>query len=324
MTVLMKEALKPNLLQTLEGQGSFVHAGPFANIAHGNSSVIADLIAERYADYVVTESGFGSDMGMEKFCDIKCRVSGMVPDVVVLVATVRALKSHGGGPAVVPGKSLPAEYRAENLELLKAGLSNLRAHIGIVRRFGLPAVVAINAFPTDTQAEWDLIRNEAIAAGAADAAVTKHWSDGGDGAVDLARAVEKAANAPKAASGFQFLYPLELPLAEKIETVAREVYGADGVDFADGVRKELGSLEDQGFGKLPVCMAKTQYSLSHDPKLKGAPKGWNLPVREVRLAAGAGFIYPLCGDVTTMPGLPSRPAFMDIDVDDQGNVRGLF
>jgi formyltetrahydrofolate synthetase len=225
---------------------------------------------------------------------------------------------------VVPGKSLPAEYRAENLELLKAGLSNLRAHIGIVRRFGLPAVVAINAFPTDTQAEWDMIRNEAIAAGAADAAVTKHWADGGDGAVDLARAVEKAANAPKTANGFQFLYPLELPLAEKIETVAREVYGADGVDFADGVLKELGRLEDQGFGELPVCMAKTQYSLSHDPKLKGAPKGWNLPVREVRLAAGAGFIYPLCGDITTMPGLPSHPAFMDIDVDDQGNVRGLF
>jgi formyltetrahydrofolate synthetase len=263
-------------------------------------------------------------MGMEKFFDIKCRVSGLRPDVVVLVATVRALKAHGGGPAVVPGKPLPAEYGTENLELLRAGLSNLRAHIGIIRRFGLPAVVAVNAFPTDTQAEWDLVREEALKAGAADAAVSRHWAEGGTGAADLARAVEKAAGSAGSAGGFQFLYPLEAPLGEKIETIAREVYGAEGVDFGEGVRESLGRLEDQGFGKLPVCMAKTQYSLSHDPRLKGAPRGWRLPVREVRLAAGAGFIYPLCGDISTMPGLPSRPAFMDIDVDDEGNVQGLF
>jgi formyltetrahydrofolate synthetase len=285
-------------------------------------------LAVRFADYVVTESGFGSDMGMEKFFDIKCRVSGLIPDTVVLVATVRALKSHGGGPAVVPGKPLPSEYGAENLELLRAGLSNLRAHIGIIRRFGLPAVVAINAFPTDTQAEWDLIREEAIKAGAADAAVSRHWAEGGAGAADLARAVEQAVDGKpagdRAGGGFRFLYPLEASLTEKIETIASEVYGADGVEYGEGVRESLGCLEDQGFGKLPVCMAKTQYSLSHDPRLKGAPKGWRLPVREVRLAAGAGFICPLCGDIATMPGLPSRPAFMDIDIDAEGNVTGLF
>ncbi|GHV90668.1 formate--tetrahydrofolate ligase [Spirochaetia bacterium] len=321
MTVLLKDAINPNLLQTLEGQAAFVHTGPFANIAHGNSSVVSDLLATRYSDYVVTESGFGSDMGMEKFFDIKCRVSGLKPDAVVLVATVRALKSHGGGPAVTPGKPLAAAYKEENLEFLKAGLSNLKAHINIVRHFGIPAVVAINAFPTDTEAEWELIRKEAIAAGAADAAVTKHWALGGEGAQDLARAVEKAAALPKE---FRYLYPLEAPLTEKIETIAREVYGADGVDYEEGVKDKLAKLEDQGFGKLPLCMAKTQYSLSHDPKLKGAPRGWRLPIREVRLAAGAGFVYPLCGAITTMPGLPSRPAFMDVDIDDEGNIRGLF
>jgi formyltetrahydrofolate synthetase len=321
MTALLKDALKPNLLQTLEGQGAFVHTGPFANIAHGNSSVMADLIALRYADYVVTESGFGSDMGMEKFFDIKCRASALVPDVVVLVVTVRALKVHGGGPALTPGKPLPACYREENLDLLRKGLENLRAHLGIIRRFGIPAVAAINAFPTDTPAEWDLIRAEALKAGASAAAVTRHWALGGEGAADLARAVEEAAARP---GRFEYLYPEERGLAEKIETIAREVYGADGVDFADGVQEELEKLEHAGFGKLPVCVAKTQYSLSHNPALKGAPRGWRLPVREVRLAAGAGFVYPICGDITTMPGLPSRPAFMDIDVDDEGNLRGLF
>ncbi|MDR3191432.1 MAG: formate--tetrahydrofolate ligase, partial [Treponema sp.] len=305
MTVLLRDAIKPNLLQTLEGQGAFVHAGPFANIAHGNSSIVADLIAGRYADYVVTESGFGSDMGLEKFFNIKCRASGLIPDAVVLVATVRALKSHGGGPAVSPGKPLPRVYREENLEILKAGLSNLRAHIGIARRFGVPVVVGINAFPTDTEAEWDLIRRESLAAGAVDAAVTRHWALGGEGAMDLAGAVEMAAHQPK---NFRSLYREDETLTGKIETIARDIYGAEGVDYAEGVREQLEALEDQGYGNLPLCMAKTQYSLSHDPRLKGAPKGWRLPVREVRLAAGAGFIYPLCGDITTMPGLPSRPA----------------
>jgi formyltetrahydrofolate synthetase len=321
MTVLLKDALKPNLLQTLEAQGALVHTGPFANIAHGNSSIIADLIAAQYAGYLVTESGFGSDMGMEKFFNIKCRASGLVPDAVVLVATVRALKSHGGGPAVVPGKPLPPAYREENPELLKAGLANLRAHIGIVRRFGVPAVVAINAFPTDTPAEWDIVRQEALTAGAAEAAVTRHWELGGQGALELAQAVERAAALP---SRFRLLYPNEAPLAEKIETIAREIYGAAGVDYAEGVREHLGTLEDQGYGALPLCMAKTQYSLSHDPRLKGAPRNWRLPIREIRLAAGAGFVYPLCGDISTMPGLPSRPAFMDVDIDPEGNIRGLF
>jgi formyltetrahydrofolate synthetase len=321
MTVLLRDALKPNLLQTLEGQAAFVHTGPFANIAHGNSSVIADLIARRYTGYLVTESGFGSDMGMEKFFNIKCRTSGLAPDAVVLVATVRALKSHGGGPPVVPGKALPAAYREENLELLRSGLANLRAHIGIIRRFGVPAVVAVNAFPTDTPAEWDLICEAAAAAGVR-AAVTRHWELGGQGALDLARAVEEAAESPSA--GLRLLYPDEAPLAQKIETIAREIYGADGVDYAEGVRERLAALEDQGFGALPVCMAKTQYSLSHDPRLKGAPKGWRLPIRDLRLAAGAGFVYPLCGDVATMPGLPSRPAFMDVDIDAEGNIKGLF
>jgi formyltetrahydrofolate synthetase len=321
MAVLLKDALKPNLLQTLEGQGAFVHTGPFANIAHGNSSVIADLIAAQYSDYLVTESGFGADMGLEKFCNIKCRASGMAPDAVVLVTTVRALKAHGGGPALSPGKALPAAYREENPELLKAGLANLRAHIGIIRRFALPAVVAINAFPSDSPGEWDLIRKEAQAAGAAETAVARHWEQGGEGALELARAVERAASSP---SSFRLLYRDEAPLDEKIETIAREIYGAAGVDYAEGVREQLETLETQGHGRLPLCMAKTQYSLSHDPRLKGAPSGWRLPVRELRLAAGAGFVTPLCGDISTMPGLPSRPAFMDMDIDGEGNVRGLF
>ncbi len=320
MAVLLREALKPNLMQTLEGQAAFVHAGPFANIAHGNSSIVADLVAVRYADYVVTESGFGADMGMEKFFDIKCRSSGLRPDAVVVVATVRALKAHGGGPAVTPGKPLPAEYREENLDLLKAGLANLVAHLGIVRRFGVPAVVAINAFPTDTEAEWAVIREAAVKAGAVDAVVARNWALGGEGAADLARAVEKACAIP---AKFDFLYPAELPLRGKIERIATEVYGADGVDYTTAAAEELDSLSEKGFGALPICMAKTQYSLSHDPALKGAPKGWRLPIREVRLAAGAGFVYPLCGDMTTMPGLPSKPAFMGIDVDADGRIVGL-
>jgi formyltetrahydrofolate synthetase len=320
MAVLLREALKPNLMQTLEGQAAFVHAGPFANIAHGNSSIVADLIATRYADYVVTESGFGSDMGMEKFFDIKCRSSGLKPDAVVVVATVRALKAHGGGPTVTPGKPLPSEYKMENLELLRAGLPNLTAHLGIVKRFGVPAVVAISAFPTDTEAEWALIREAALKAGAVDAVVAHNWALGGEGAADLARAVEKACAIP---SKFDFLYPTDLPLRDKIERIATEVYGADGVDYAGSAAEELDALEGNGFGSLPICMAKTQYSLSHDPALKGAPKGWRLPIREVRLAAGAGFVYPLCGDMTTMPGLPSKPAFMGIDVDADGKITGL-
>ncbi len=320
MAALLREALKPNLLQTLEGQAAFVHAGPFANIAHGNSSIVADKIAVRYADYVVTESGFGADMGMEKFFDIKCRASGLRPDAVVVVATVRALKSHGGGPAVVPGKPIPAEYKTENLELLTAGLANLEAHLGIVRKFGVPAVVCVNAFPTDTEAEWEMVREAALRAGAEDAVVAKHWELGGEGAAALAEAVERACAKP---SAFRFLYPEDLSLRGKIETLAREIYGADRVDYAPAAAETLDKLEEDGYGKLPICTAKTQYSLSHDPALKGAPKGYVFPIREVRLSAGAGFVYPLCGDMTTMPGLPSKPAFMGIDVDGDGKIRGL-
>ncbi|HOJ99637.1 MAG TPA: formate--tetrahydrofolate ligase [Termitinemataceae bacterium] len=320
MTALLREAIKPNLLQTLEGQGAFIHTGPFANIAHGNSSILADELALQYADYVVTESGFGADRGFEKFADIKCRTSGYTPDAAVLVCTVRALKVHGGGPAVVAGKPLSEVYKEENLELLKKGLANLEAHLRIVQRFGIPAVVAINAFPTDTEAEWECIREAALRAGAFDAVVSHHWGRGGEGAAELAAAVVRACETP---STFRFLYSLEWPLEQKIETIAREIYGADGVDYTDKAREELEHLESQGFGKLPICMAKTQYSLSHDPELKGAPKGWRLPIRELRLAAGAGFVYPLCGDITTMPGLPSKPAFMNIDIDEQGNIQGL-
>lgn len=321
MTILMKDALKPNILQTLEEQLAFVHAGPFANIAHGNSSILADMMASRVADYVITESGFGADMGFEKFIDIKCRTSGMMPDAAVLVATVRALKMHGGGPKVTPGKPLAAAYTHEDLALLEKGLDNLRAHIGIIRGFGLPVVVAINAFPGDTEAEHGLIREAALVAGASDAVVARNWALGGEGAADLARAVEKATELP---STPKFLYPLEIPLRDKIETLAREVYGADSVNYAPDAESAIDKFSSLGYGNLPICMAKTQYSLSHDPALKGVPKGYVFQVSDLRLAAGAGFIYPLSGEITTMPGLPSFPGYMGMDIDTAtGRITGL-
>ena len=322
LTALMKDAIKPNLMQTLEGTPVFVHAGPFANIAHGNSSIVADLIALKLADYVVTEAGFGADIGFEKFVHIKCRYSGLKPDVAVLVVTVRALKMHGGGPKVTPGKPLDPAYTEENLELLRAGLPNLIHHINIVRKVGIPVVVAINAFDTDTPAEHELIRQAALEAGAFDAVVSRHWKLGGEGAVALAQAVIRAAEQP---NQFRFLYDLEMPLKEKIEVIAREVYGADGVDFEPQAEEKLAEYERLGYGHLPVCIAKTHLSLSHDPNLKGAPKGFRLPIRDVRLSAGAGFVYPLAGPIRTMPGLPTRPAYMDVDVDlETGRVIGLF
>jgi len=321
MTILMKDAIKPNILQTLEEELAFVHAGPFANIAHGNSSVLADQMAARVADYVVTESGFGADMGFEKFIDIKCRTSGMMPDAVVLVATVRALKMHGGGPKVTPGKPLASAYTHEDLALLGKGLDNLRAHIGIIRSFGLPVVVAINAFPSDTEAEHGLIREAALAAGASDACLARNWELGGEGAADLARAVEKAASQP---SSVKFLYPLDMPIRDKIDTLAREVYGADRVSYSPEAESAMEKFSDLGYGDLPVCMAKTQYSLSHNPALKGVPKGYVFPVNDIRLAAGAGFIYPLSGEITTMPGLPSKPGYMEMDIDTEtGKITGL-
>jgi len=321
MTILMKDALKPNALQTLEEQLAFVHAGPFANIAHGNSSIAADLIATQLADYVVTESGFGADMGFEKFMDIKCRASGLMPDAAVLVATVRALKMHGGGPKVTPGKPLSAVYTEENLGLLQKGLANMVAHIGIIKSYALPEVVYINAFPTDTGAEHALIREAALAAGASDAVITKGWALGGEGAAELAAAVEKASSTPHEP---KFLYPLEMPLKEKIETIAREVYGAGSVVYTDEADAAIEKYTALGYGNFPICMAKTQYSLSHDPTLKGVPKGFEFPVREVRLSAGAGFIVPITGEITTMPGLPSKPAYIGMDIDTAtGRITGL-
>jgi formyltetrahydrofolate synthetase len=322
MTVLMKEAIKPNLMQSLEGTPVFVHAGPFANIAHGNSSIIADQIALKLADYVVTESGFGADIGMEKFLDIKCRYSGLIPSVVVLVATVRALKMHGGGPRVVAGRPLDAAYTDENLDLLKAGLGNMQHHIKNVLRFGIPVVVAVNSFATDTPAEVDLVRQAALEAGAEDAAVCTHWAEGGAGAIKLAEAVVKAAEKP---SNFRFLYPLELSIKEKIEIICKEIYGADGVDYLPEAEAKIELYTRLGFDKLPLCMAKTHLSLSHDPNLKGVPKGFRVPIRDVRASVGAGFLYPLLGEMRTMPGLPTRPVFYDVDLDlETGRVVGLF
>jgi formyltetrahydrofolate synthetase len=322
LTALMIDAIKPSLMQTLEGTPVFVHAGPFANIAHGNSSILADKIGLKLADFVVTESGFGADMGMEKFFDIKCRYSGLVPSVVVLVATVRALKMHGGGPKVTAGSPLDNAYKEEDLPLLRNGLDNLLHHIGIAKKFGIPVVVAVNRFFTDTDAELELVRKVAVEEGGAfDAVISNHWEEGGRGAVGLAEAVVKASEQP---TNFEFLYPLDWPIKQKIETIAREVYGADGVDYFPEAEERIKEYTRLGLANLPICMAKTHLSLSHDPNLKGVPKSFRIPVREVRISAGAGFIYPLLGTMSTMPGLPTRPAFMDIDVDpNTGKILGL-
>jgi methylenetetrahydrofolate dehydrogenase (NADP+) / methenyltetrahydrofolate cyclohydrolase / formyltetrahydrofolate synthetase len=321
-TVLMKDAIMPNLMQTVEGQAATVHAGPFANIAHGNSSILADQIALKLADYVVTESGFGADMGMEKFMDIKCRYSGLIPNCVVLVATVRALKMHGGGPRVVAGKPLDHAYTSENLPLLAQGCANLEAHIANIKRYGVPVVVAINMFKDDTPAEIALIRAKAIAAGAEDAVLSTHWADGGDGALALAQAVIAACEQP---SAFQFLYPLEWSIKAKIEKIATDIYGAGSVSYTPEAEAKIALYTRLGFAKLPICMAKTHLSLSHDPAVKGRPQGYVFPVRDVRASVGAGFLYPLCGEMRTMPGLPTRPVFYDVDLDlATGRVVGLF
>ena len=321
MMVLMKDAIKPNLMQTLEGQPSFVHAGPFANIAHGNSSIIADEIALKLADYVITESGFGADIGMEKFFDIKCRISGLKPDCVVLVGTIRALKMHGGGPKVTPGKPLPAEYVQENLELLEKGVCNLIRNIDIAKMYGVPVVVAINRFPDDTDAEVELARKAAEGAGAEAAVMSDHWAHGGKGATELAEAVVAACEQP---SNFQLLYPDDISIKEKIETICKKIYKAADVTYSDKAEAQIASYERAGLSHLPMCMAKTHLSLSHDPELKGVPEGFTVPIEEVRAAAGAGFLYPLLGTMRTMPGLPSKPAFLNIDLDENGQVVGMF
>jgi formyltetrahydrofolate synthetase len=324
LTVLMKDTIMPNLMQTIEGTPAFVHAGPFANIAHGNSSIVADQIALKLVGpegYVLTEAGFGADMGMEKFCNIKCRYSGLSPDCVVLVTTIRALKMHGGGPKVVAGQPLAHAYTQENLGLLEMGCSNLLRLIGNARSFGIPVVVAINRFASDTAAEIDLVRRVAIAAGAEDAVMSDHWAQGGAGAVDLAKAVVAACAKP---AQFRFLYPLEMSIKQKIETIVREMYGGSGVEYSAEAEKKIDLYTRQGFDKLPICMAKTHLSLSHDPNLKGAPTGFIVPVRDVRASVGAGFLYPLLGTMSTMPGLSTRPGYYDVDLDvATGRVIGL-
>jgi formyltetrahydrofolate synthetase len=280
------------------------------------------MIALKLADYVVTESGFGSDMGMEKFFDIKCRYSGNIPNAVVLVATVRALKMHGGGPKVTAGTPLAPEYTEENLDLVRAGAENLLAHCRIVGKFGIPVVVAINRFPTDTQAELELVQKIARDEGkVSDAVICDHYAKGGAGALELGKAVMKAAQEP---SRFEFLYPLDAPIKEKIEIIAREVYGADGVDYSELAEERIREYTRLGYDQLPICMAKTHLSLSHDPALKGVPKGYRIPIRDVSASIGAGFLYPLLGTMSTMPGLPTRPAYYDIDIDfATGRILGL-
>uniref|UniRef100_A0A8D1NVU1 formate--tetrahydrofolate ligase n=1 Tax=Sus scrofa TaxID=9823 RepID=A0A8D1NVU1_PIG len=325
LTVLMKDAIKPNLMQTLEGTPVFVHAGPFANIAHGNSSVLADKIALKLVGeegFVVTEAGFGADIGMEKFFNIKCRASGLVPNVVVLVATVRALKMHGGGPSVTAGVPLKKEYTEENLQLVADGCCNLKKQIQIAQLFGVPVVVALNVFKTDTRAEIDLVCELAKQAGAFDAVPCYHWSVGGKGSVDLAWAVSEAAHK---GSRFQFLYDVQLPIVEKIRTIAQAVYGARDIELSSEAQSKINRYTEQGFGNLPICMAKTHLSLSHQPDKKGVPKDFILPITDVRASIGAGFIYPLVGTMSTMPGLPTRPCFYDIDLDTETEqVQGLF
>lgn len=320
LVALLRDALRPNLVQTCEGTPAFVHAGPFANIAHGNSSVMADLAAIRLADFVVTESGFGSDCGAEKFMHIKCRASGLTPDVEVLVCTVRAIKLQSGRFTVRPGKPLPPELLANDPAAIRAGAVNLEAHLEILRQFDIPIVVAINRFPEDRDVEIDLIREIARDAGADGVAVTTAFGDGSGGSTELAAAVVVASRKP---SRFQRLYEDELPANEKLECIATKVYGAESLEVSTAAQVQLKRFEQLGFGHLPVCIAKTQYSLSHDPQRLGRPRGFSLPIREVRLAAGAGFLYALAGEIRTMPGLPAEPAALSIHVDPDGQIHNL-
>jgi len=319
MAVMLRDAVKPNLMQTLENTPVLVHAGPFGNIATGNSSVIADLIGIHGGDYLVTEAGFGADMGAERFFNIKCRTSGLVPSAAVVVATVRALKAHSGKYKIVAGRPLPEDLLKENPDDVAAGAANLRKQIANIGLHGVPAVVAINAFPTDHASEHEVIRAIAAEEGAR-AAVSTHFTDGGRGAVELAEAVEEATAEP---SGYHVLYPDSASLREKIQTVATQVYGAAGVEYSAQAARQLDTYERAGFGHLPVCIAKTHLSISSDPALKGAPTGWTLPVREVRASVGAGFVYPICGEMRTMPGLSSSPAAARIDLDPDGQIVGL-
>jgi len=321
MAVLMRDAIKPNLMQTLEHGPAFVHAGPFANIAHGNSSILADMMAIKLCDYLVTESGFGADMGMEKFFNIKCRMSGLIPNVVVLVCSVRALKMHSGDFQVVAGKPLDPGLTQENVDAVERGCCNLEKHIENVKLFGIPSVVAVNRFTTDTNKEIEAIRRRAMAAGASKVVVSEVWAKGGEGGKELAHAVVEAAEKP---SDFRFLYELDWPIKKKIETIATSIYGAGKITYTPEAEKKIAQFTKSGFDKMPICMAKTHLSLSHDGTLKGRPSGYEFPVRDVRASVGAGFLYPLCGEMRTMPGLPSKPAGEVVDLDDEGKVLGLF
>ena len=320
MAVMLKEAMKPNLMQTIENTPVLIHAGPFGNIAHGNSSIVADQIGIHGSDYLVTEAGFGADMGAERFFNIKCRASGMQPDAAVLVATVRGLKVHSGRHRVVAGKPLPDSMLTENPDDVRLGASNLRKQIENLRLHGVPVVVAINAFPSDFDSEHAVITEVAREMGAR-VEICTHVKDGGAGAAVLAQAVVDAAEEP---SQFEMLYPNELSLTDKIETIAQRVYGADAIDCSPVAKRQLAHFTAQGFGHLPVCVAKTHLSLSSDAGLPGAPTGWRMPVREVRLSAGAGFVYALCGDIRTMPGLGANPAAAAMDINEMGEIEGLF
>ncbi|MGC9962052.1 MAG: formate--tetrahydrofolate ligase [Acidimicrobiales bacterium] len=319
MAVIMREAIKPNLLQTLENTPVLVHAGPFGNIAHGNSSIVADLIGRHCGDYLLTEGGFGADMGAERFFNIKCRTSGLAPDAAVMVTTVRALKAHSGKYRIVAGRPLPPELLEENPDDVHVGGANLRKQLQNILVHGVKPVVAINAYPDDHPSEYAAIDEVARSLGVR-SVVSSNFANGGKGAVELAEAVVEAADEP---SHFSVLYPDEASLREKIETVATRIYGADGVDYSPAASRQLDNYERNGFGNLPVCIAKTHLSLSSDPTLKGAPTGWRMPVREVRASVGAGFVYPICGDMSTMPGLGKDPAAAHIDIDADGEIVGL-
>jgi len=321
MTAILRDAIKPNILQTIGGSLAFVHCGPFANIAHGNSSVVADRVALKVADYVVTESGFGADMGAEKFMNIKCRQSGLVPDAVGLVATVRALKSNSGKFKVVAGKPLPEGLVKEDLNALAEGMPNLTRHIRNCVGFGLPVVVGINVFGTETEKELEMVRKAAMAAGAHDCVISEVFAKGGEGGAAFASALVKACDEPKK---FQLTYDSDAPIKKKAEAIATKIYGAAGVNWSPEASKRIKAFEEAGFGKLSVCMAKTQYSFSHDPKLLGAPEGWTLPIRDARLSAGAGFVYLICGDMMTMPGLGKTPGGQNIDINEKGEIIGMF
>ncbi len=320
MTVLLKDAIKPNLIQTLENTPCFVHAGPFANIAHGNNSILADRIALAFSEYVVTEAGFGADCGAEKFFDIKCRESGLVPDAAVIVCSIRALKAHSGKFRVVAGKPLDEGLVKENIPAIEEGICNLEKHIENVKSFGVPVVIAVNRFTADTDKEIELVKNKALEFGADGCEISDVWLKGSKGGLDLGKAVMRAANLPK---NFKFLYPLDIPIKEKIKIIATRIYGAKDIEYQELAQDKIKLFTERGWDKLPICMAKTHLSLSHDPNIKGRPRDFILPVRDVRASIGAGFLYPLCGEMKTMPALPSHPVGENIDIDENGNIRGL-